>query len=409
MISCASHHVMLGGTPLSEQSEDHWYKLESMQDLSNTNIKSTVFGRGVARGVAAEGRLGKFAVCTMQVPWSLARDVVGGAPVAVLMVESMEEHVLEQQLQSVPECDTFVGVGGGQAVDMAKYFSWRRGKRLVTIPTVISVDAFVTPSAAIRRDSEVAYVGVASPDPLVIDYDLIRTAPRELNIAGVGDILSIHTAVYDWELAEQRGKSEYPFSPSAVQNARSILAQVLSKADDIASMRDAGIQCIVDAYMAVNTICVPAGHYRVEEGSEHYVFYALEKRYQQSFIHGHVVGLGVYLMSRLQGNGGERIVQFMDSVGLKHRYLTSRNGIGNGRRAHYVPRCSGSAEAGYKSVTRYTSMIQDKQYFYRIYKCVYRLEVSALWTLFLILFVYKNTQKREENHQIIEVMTYAES
>ena len=54
-------------------------------------------------------------------------------------------------------------------------------------------------------------------------------------------------------------------------------------------------------------------------------------------------------------------------------------------------------------------MIQDKQYFYRIYKCVYRLEVSALWTLFLILFLYKNTQRREENHQIIEVMTYAES
>ena len=309
---------MLGGTPLSGQSEDHWYKLESMQDLSDTNIKSTVFGRGAARGVAAEGGLGRFAVCTMQVPWSLARDVVGGAPVAVLMVESMEEHVLEQQLQSVPECDTFVGVGGGQAVDMAKYFSWKRGKRLVTIPTVISVDAFVTPSAAIRRDSEVAYVGVASPDPLVIDYDLIRTAPRELNIAGVGDILSIHTAVYDWELAEQRGKSEYPFSPSAVQNARSILAQVLNKADDIASMSDAGIQCIVDAYMAVNTICVPSGHYRVEEGSEHYVFYALEKRCQQSFTHGHVVGLGVYLMSRLQGNGGERIAQFMDSVSLKY-------------------------------------------------------------------------------------------
>ena len=94
---------------------------------------------------------------------------------------------------------------------------------------------------------------------------------------------------------------------------------------------------------------------------------------------------------------------------LVHRYLTSRNGIGNGRRARYVPRCSGSAEAGYKSVTRYTSMIQDKQYFYRIYKCVYRLEVSALWALFLILFLYKNTQRREENHQIIEVMMYAES
>ena len=59
-------------------------------------------------------------------------------------------------------------------------------------------------------------------------------------------------------------------------------------------------------------------HYRVEEGSEHYVLYAFEKKYQRSFIHGHVVGLGVYIMSRLQENGVDKITQFMDSIGLKY-------------------------------------------------------------------------------------------
>jgi hypothetical protein len=32
-----------------------------------------------------------------------------------------------------------------------------------------------------------------------------------LNVAGVGDLLSIHTACFDWEVAERAGKSEYPF------------------------------------------------------------------------------------------------------------------------------------------------------------------------------------------------------
>jgi glycerol dehydrogenase-like iron-containing ADH family enzyme len=68
-------------------------------------------------------------------------------------------------------------------------------------------------------------VGKTTPDPLIIDFDLI---PRDLDIAGVGDILSIHTATYDWELAHKAVKSEYPFSPDDIDKARFILAEVMS-------------------------------------------------------------------------------------------------------------------------------------------------------------------------------------
>ena len=34
-------------------------------------------------------------------------------------------------------------------------------------------------------------------------------------------------------------------------------------------MTDNGIDAIVNGYMEVNSICIPAGHYRMEEGSEH--------------------------------------------------------------------------------------------------------------------------------------------
>ena len=74
-------------------------------------------------------------------------------------------------------------------------------------------------------------------------------------------------------------------------------------------MTDDGIDAIVNGYMEVNSICIPAGHYRVEEGSEHYLFYAMEKKYQRSFIHGHIVGLGVYIMSRLQQNKWEEVTR----------------------------------------------------------------------------------------------------
>jgi glycerol-1-phosphate dehydrogenase [NAD(P)+] len=231
----------------------------------------------------------------------------------------MEVETLERQLAAAPEADTVVAIGGGQAIDLGKFIAWRRGLRLITVPTILSVDAFVTPAAGIRRGHRVEYVGQTTPDPLVIDYELIRTAPPELNIAGVGDLLSIHTACFDWELAARAGRSEYPWRPADVAAARAVLADTMAKSDAIRGCTDDGLRAIVEGYMRVNTLCLPAGHYRVEEGSEHYLFYELEERLRRPFMHGWIVGLGVHLLSRLQDNRHAEAVAFMDAVELRYQ------------------------------------------------------------------------------------------
>ena len=97
----------------------------------------------------------------------------------------------------------------------------------------------------------------STPNPLVIDFEILRTAPPELNIAGIGDLLSIHTGTFDWEYAESKGKSEYPFSAYDVAKGRKILEKIYTKLDDIRKNTDEGLRTIVEGYMTVNTICLP--------------------------------------------------------------------------------------------------------------------------------------------------------
>jgi len=282
-----------------------------------TNVISRRFGAGAAMGIGAE--LERFLVATMEVPWSCAKDRIGGKPAAVLLADSMEVEALEQQLAGAPLVEAVVAVGGGRAIDLGKFIAWKRNCRLITIPSVISVDAFVTPAAAIRRNHRVEYIGSASPDPLVIDYDLIRTAPPRLNIAGVGDLLSIHTATFDWELSHRAGNNQHELHADDVRRARAVLKDVEKSAFEIRVLSDAGIRAIVEGYIAVNTICLPRGHYRAEEGSEHFLFYELEERTKRAFIHGQIVGLGIYLMSRLQENDADGITALMDCIGLHYQ------------------------------------------------------------------------------------------
>lgn len=282
-----------------------------------TNVLSSRFGSGSVDGLARE--FGRFVVTTMPIPWEITKDRLGGTPEEILFVESMEQDIVDRQVASAPPCDTVVAIGGGQAIDLGKYFSWKRKVRLVSIPTVVSVDAFTTPAAAIRHNHRVEYVGAASPDPLVIDYDLIRTAPPILNIAGAGDLLSIHTASRDWEIAHHAGKDKFEFSVADIASAREILGSIVVNADEIRRVTDKGLLAIVEGYIRLNTICLPAGHFRVEEGSEHFLFYELEERLGKPFIHGQIIGLGIYLLSRLQGNQPDDITRVMDGMELDYQ------------------------------------------------------------------------------------------
>jgi len=288
-----------------------------MSEKNNqTNVLSTRFGTGAIRGIGKEA--GRFVVATMDIPWKIVKDRIGVTPEHVYFVDSVEQTVLDKQVRDLPACDTILGIGGGKAIDAAKYISWKRGIRLVSIPTIISVDAFVTPAAGVRVKHEVIYVGESFPDPLIIDYDVIRTAPRELALAGIGDLLSMHTACYDWKYAGDKGRSEYPLSDEVIEGAHALLKELYAVCSDIRDVTDHGIRTVVEATMGMNELAARAGHWRFEEGSEHYLFYELEERLKRPFIHGHIVGLGIYLMSRLQNNRAGFITGIMDDVGLKY-------------------------------------------------------------------------------------------
>ena len=146
----------------------------------NTNVKQLRIGRGVSKGIGKE--LGKYVVATMEIPWNIIKNEMGKSPEKVINVTSVEKQWIEDQIKELPEFDTILGIGGGMAIDVAKYISWKLNKKLVSIPTILSVDAFTTPAAGVRVNHDVEYLGIASPDPLIIDYDLLRSAPKELNI-----------------------------------------------------------------------------------------------------------------------------------------------------------------------------------------------------------------------------------
>lgn len=206
-------------------------------------------------------------------------------------------------------------VGGGLAVDAAKYIACQRGLPLVCLPTALSVDAFLTWASGIRQEGCVRYLETKPPDRLLIDFQILASAPASIRAAGICDLLSIATGSWDWRYAEEKGMNPpgMDYIPYADKTAAAILQGALDCAEAAGRGDRDGLKQLLDCLAMEVQLCNQIGHARPEEGSEHYFAYAAENSMGKGLPHGDLVGPGILLIAAEQGQDIQPLRQALEA------------------------------------------------------------------------------------------------
>ncbi|MBW4595067.1 MAG: iron-containing alcohol dehydrogenase family protein [Brasilonema angustatum HA4187-MV1] len=283
--------------------------------------------------------------------------IIGGERTLAVTQESLQELLKQQRLHVAqacytPDCseaslkalhkaakehkaDVIIGVGGGKALDTAKLVGYKLQLPVVTIPTSASTCAAWTALSNVYSD-EGAFlydVGLAKcPDVLILDYELVKTAPQRTLVAGIGD------AIAKWyEASVSSGHSEQTLIIAAVQQAR-VLRDILFQ-KSAAALKEPGSEAwqqVVDATVLLAGVIGGLGGAQCRTVAAHAVHNGLTHISKSGSIHGEKVAYGILVQLRLeeiiQGNqlaaaARQQLLKFYAEIGLPQKL--SDLGLGN--------------------------------------------------------------------------------
>lgn len=203
-----------------------------------------------------------------------------------------------------------VGVGGGKALDTAKYIAFLSRLPYYAVPTSLSNDGFCSPQSSLTVRGQRRSLPATLPRGVIVDTAVCRGAPHILTLSGVGDLVAKYTAVRDWKLAFRN-------TGEAVDDFAALLSD-----GSIHSFRShpqldlEGIQLLATGLMLNGIAMEVAGSSRPASGSEHLISHALDALATRARLHGLQVGVASYLMSLLQQENTEAIAQLFDVIGF---------------------------------------------------------------------------------------------
>lgn len=209
--------------------------------------------------------------------------------------------------------EAVIGLGGGKVIDAAKYMGFLRNLPFISVPTSSSSDGFSSASASLIVNGRRTSVPARLAYGIIVDTEVIKSAPEKFLYSGIGDMVSKITAVYDWQFEAAHGASRLnDFAVMIAKKAvNSFVRTPFSSIHDPLFLRE-----LLDSLAMSGIANEIAGSSAPTSGSEHLISHALDKLLEAPQLHGIQVGIATYLMSRVQDHRYQRINTVFTQTGF---------------------------------------------------------------------------------------------
>ncbi|WLR43388.1 iron-containing alcohol dehydrogenase family protein [Bacillus carboniphilus] len=209
--------------------------------------------------------------------------------------------------------DVILSMGGGTIIDYGKYMAFSRRTPFMSVPTSASNDGFASGNCSLKVGGKKTTVPAKVPYGIIADLGIIQTAPERFILAGIGDLMSNITALYDWEFEEIHGVSTVN-AFSAMLSKKAVNSFIRTPMTDIKN--PILLKELVSSLTMGGVSTVISGNSAPISGSEHLISHALDKISVAPQMHGIQVGIATYIIANVQEHRAERMNKVFSRTGF---------------------------------------------------------------------------------------------
>ena len=148
---------------------------------------------------------------------------------------------------------------------------------------------------------------------IIVDSEVIKSAPERFLYSGIGDMVSKITALYDWLFEEAHGASKVDDFAMMIAK-KAVNSFVRTPFSDI--KENLFLKELMDSLAMSGIANEIAGNSAPTSGSEHLISHALDKMLENPQLHGVQVGISTYLMSVVQDHRYKRVHTVFSDTGF---------------------------------------------------------------------------------------------
>ncbi len=295
-----------------------WHDFSQMKPAAEYDIR---YGHNLVK--ATSGEWPRYVAVTSPKAYQATEPHLTNKPEEVVYPKKMDFGYLNELTnQILDDVDFIVGIGGGLALDASKYVALTKQLPLVLVPTIVSTGAIIH---SVFAEWEGRNLGHTDNWPwidaeyVLIDYDLVLSAPDYLNIAGIGDVLCGYSTICEWKHKTGQGVGEpYDESQAAdmIEHHAEIVESFPRSLSSEGRLTPGSVKLIMNAVKDRDSRMLK--HPDAPSG-DHSFIVAAELANDKSWVHGELAALGAVIIAWHTDQSPETIVDRLDTCHVRWR------------------------------------------------------------------------------------------
>jgi len=253
-----------------------------------------------------------------------AQPYLGREPAAVAHAGLLDWAALRELSDSLPDdAGLVVALGGGRALDAAKYVSIAKDLPLILVPTILSTGSIIHSGFAKWEGRQIIRTVTEPPwadcEHVLVDFGVVLQAPRNLNTAGIGDVLCGHAGLAEWRCSSALGirpAYDEALARPTLDFFDEIVAGFPKTLDERGDLTEDSVRFIMKTVRERDGRVL---RHAAMPPSDHEFDFATEQANDRGLVHGEACALGAVLVLWHTDEHPEALIEALDRCKVRFR------------------------------------------------------------------------------------------